>query len=120
MLGKAVQLKNKLLEMKNIVATCLNDNLHVNCIYIATNFFFLYIDVQWTEILQPAETIELTPSAPSQVPEQKTETIKSTFCQALGHNRKTCPSHQAQSWRIRKASMDAYGPYVESIGKNRG
>lgn len=45
--------------------------------------------------------------------------VKCSFCRALGHNRKTCPTKQAQAWRIRKAAMDAYGPYVESIGKKR-
>ena len=43
--------------------------------------------------------------------------IKCSFCRAPGHNKKICPTIQAQGWRLRKAKMDTYGPYVESVGK---
>ncbi|XP_071907132.1 uncharacterized protein [Coffea arabica] len=45
--------------------------------------------------------------------------IKCSFCRVPGHNRKTCPTIQAQGWRLRKEKMDTYGPYVESVGKKR-
>ena len=79
--------------------------------------FFFVDSCALIEIVQPAETTELTPSVPSQVPEQKTKTVKCTLCRAPRHNRKTCPTHPVQSWRIQKASTDAYGPYVESVEK---
>lgn len=55
----------------------------------------------------------------TEVAEPKKKSIKCYFCRAPGHNKKTCPSIQAQGWRIRKAKMDAYGPYVESVGKKK-
>lgn len=51
------------------------------------------------EVIPSVESLEITPSAPSQVPELmiKKMVVKCSFCRALGHNRKTCPTKQAQA-----------------------
>ncbi|XP_071912914.1 uncharacterized protein [Coffea arabica] len=62
------------------------------------------------------ENVSSTHSAEVVEPKKK---IKCYFCRKVGHNKKTCPTIQAQGWRLRKARMDTYGPYVESVGKKR-
>ncbi|XP_071924078.1 uncharacterized protein [Coffea arabica] len=62
------------------------------------------------------ENVSSTHSAEVVEPKKK---MKCYFCRKVGHNKKTCPTIQAQGWRLRKAKMDTYGPYVESVGKKR-
>ena len=104
---KAAKWTYKLLFMKNMVNKF--DGMWLICefedILKLNNFFiscFVVSSAHSTEVVEPKKQ------------------IKCSFCRAPGDNKRTCPTIQAQGWRLRKEKMDTYGPYVESIGKNDG